>query len=186
VFEDGNAIGGSRRWGIGRILVDLIPRPRSTDCADLECANAHSSANEDIHDRRRGTAAPPPHRRTPDRPEQAHCHRIWCALPRTMDTSVHHRANLRAYAGELFIGKRTETKQFHKIRYSLVGYSALTRATRVRVPVAESICAVVAGCPSCRGACLCVRVCVCVGVLSDLWCLSGLSGLCRLIASLYL
>ena len=27
VFEDGNAIGGSRHWGIGRVLVDLIPRP---------------------------------------------------------------------------------------------------------------------------------------------------------------
>jgi hypothetical protein len=56
-----------------------------------------------------------------DRPEQARCHRIWCALPRTMDTFVHHRANLRAYAGELFIGKRIEIKQFQNIRYSLVG-----------------------------------------------------------------
>jgi hypothetical protein len=27
VFEDGNAIGRSRHWGIGRVLVDLIPRP---------------------------------------------------------------------------------------------------------------------------------------------------------------
>jgi hypothetical protein len=38
-----------------------------------------------------------------------------------MDASVHHRANLRAYAGELFIGKKIEAEQLHKIRYSLVG-----------------------------------------------------------------
>ena len=46
---------------------------------------------------------------------------IWCVLPRTVDASVHQRANLKAYAEELAIGNMTQTKQLRKICYELIG-----------------------------------------------------------------
>ena len=46
---------------------------------------------------------------------------IWCVLPRTVDASVHQRANLKAHAEELTIGNIIQTKQLHKICYKLIG-----------------------------------------------------------------